>query len=330
MGRKWISCAAVASFVLASSMLAGCDIPPSKIRVKSGTAIDKLAVSPADGELYTAVKTAEDARANYRYRLEVLQGYYYRTGNGDNHEWATRELGNLNNAQWFTWEGLDKVTPASGENLTNASEAVLVEYTVTARKTWIADMQKVAAIYDQRGMSKAAEAVRRSLERLDPVYTYMYFLTAEIPPANLKPMAVIPEADQLYQRAYDLHKSGKLAPAVTVYDKERQALMLFLELVQKYPTSNKIALSAYYIADIYKEYFDENVRAVHWYQRAWQWDPNITEPARFQAATVYDIRMQDKPNAVACYRAALKDDPPRLGNFDYARKRIKDLTGKEE
>ena len=96
----------------------------------------------------------------------------------------------------------------------------------------------------------------------------------------------------------------------------------------KYPDSTRIALSAYYIADIYKEYFNENLRAMWWYERAWQWDPHVPEPARFQAATVAE-RVHDYPRAIEYYKASLEYDPPRWGNAGHARDRIEKLQAGE-
>ena len=113
----------------------------------------------------------------------------------------------------------------------------------------------------------------------------------------------------------------------TSYPKQRQALLKFRELIDKYPTSNKLAQSAYYVGEIYKEYFNENVRAVHWYRRAWQLDPNIPVPARFQAATVYDLRLQDKEKAIECYRLAIKHEQFNSSNVRYSHQRIAELSG---
>ena len=336
MNTKWISRSALLVIFVAACVPLGCkdvfhleDPAPSRTHVESGTRVDKLVVSPSDQPLYSTVVASENARVNYHYRLEVLQGYYHRVGNSDKHLWASNELNNLEKAQWFRYEGLEKVSPAAAETVNGADERMLVESVIEARTAWLAAMKKVAEAYDAKGMDLAAKSIRRAMERLDPVRTYMYFLSAEIPPADLKPMAVVQQADDLFKEAYGLFREGKYAPGITGYNKERRALSLFMKLIHDYPTSNKIALSAYYIADIYKEYWQEDVRAVNWYERAWQWDPHITEPARFQAATVYDIRMKDYPKAIECYRAALKYDPEQPGNFNYARQRIKELSGEK-
>ena len=39
--------------------------------------------------------------------------------------------------------------------------------------------------------------------------TYNYFLEAEIPPADLRPVEVIPQADQMYAKAIRLYEEGK-------------------------------------------------------------------------------------------------------------------------
>ncbi len=327
MNRKWISLGALAVLV---SMLAGCDTPPGLVEVANGTPVDKLVVSPTDAPLYQAVLAAENARANYKYRLDILQSFYNRMGNADKYHWANLEIKNLNRAQWFRWEGLEQVTPAPGEAINNDNEAWLVEQVISARNAWKKNMAAVATLYDERNMDTAARTVRRAVERLAPVNTYNYYLSSEIPPADLQAKESIPAANALFDEGMKLYKDGKILPAITDYRKEHQAIEKFQQLIHDHPASDRIGLAAYFIAEIYKEYFNENVRAVHWYERAWQWDPNITQPARFQCAVIYDLRMKDYPNAIKCYRLCLKYDVDRLGNFDFARKRLKDLTGSEQ
>lgn len=328
MKTKWISLAALSAMAFAITGF-GCDRPAPVVRDSLGRPITELGVTPQDPPIYEAVQKAENARVNYRYRLEVLNSYYLRTGNFDKRIWAEREIANLDQAQWFKWQGIQQV-PAPGETIANADEVLLVERVVLARQDWIAAMKQVADLYAQRGMSTPERCARVALERLDPVKTYMYFLDAEIPPATLRPTASIPQANALFDEAKSLFKQGKgFVPMFgTNVPRERRALELFRQLIRDHQNSDKIALAAYYIGDIYKEYFDENVRAVAWYQRAWEWDPNVTEPARFQAATVYDKRLRNYPMAVKCYEEALRRDPPRLANFDHARERLKELTGK--
>ena len=315
--------------VVACCVLCGCDVPASPPKTAEGKAAKFVAVAP--GPELDAVTALETARVNYDYRLQVLVDYYFKVGNMDKHNWAVREKNNLAQARTFVWEGVPQVLAPTGESLADADEHVLVEYAVSARNNYIDAVEKLAAVYEHQQQAFKAGLVRNMQQRLDPVRTYMYFLEAEIPPAEMKPETVVPEADAMFKEALSLHRQGKgLLPGLTDYNKQRQALMKFLKLVHKHPRSTKIALAAYYIAEIYKEYFNENVRAVHWYERAWQWDPNVPEPARFQAATVYDIRLHNFTRAVECYRQALQHDPERWGNDATAQKRIEELTGQKK
>src|SRR5690606_33263101 len=119
----------------------------------------------------------------------------------------------------------------------------------------------------------------------------------------------------------------------------RQALARFKELIERYPTSDKIDDAAYYIGEIHKEYEKErdNTLALEWYKRAIQWDPNTPHPCRFRIATTYDYRLHERENALYWYQKVLEeeshftmaDDPDFALNTRYAQARIKELTPEE-
>ena len=311
-------------------LLAGCDRPVAELKTPQGSIIRTMPVQADDAVEVAAVTTAETARSNYRYSLGVLRDYYFKVGNKVKMDEAVKELQNLEAAQYFTFVGV-RTTPPAGQSLEGADERLLVEETVTARNEWLGALNRLRDYYRSKGNTLGTNLIENVQARFGPVHQYVFFLEAEIPGPELRPTASIPEADALYARGMKLYADGKglLGTFVTTnYEKERQAVALFRELIQKYPDSTKIALSAYYIAEILKEYFNENFRAVKWYERAWQWDPHITEPARFQAAVVYDIRLKDYPKALTCYRASIdpmNGDPWRLGNPEWARQRIAEL-----
>lgn len=310
---------------------AGCDRPPQPPKNAEGDRIEVLSVAPSDPAELQAASALEAARIGYRYRLQVLQGYYENVGNMDKLIWARREMKNLDQAQTFTWSGLPDITTPKGESVKRADEKLLVESLVASRTRYRSAVGELAEFYQRKEQPFKAALIANLLDRFDPIRTYMYFMSAEVPPVDLSPSAVLPEADRLYDEALALHEKGKglLRIAVTTsYPKQRQALLKFRELVDHYPTSNKISLSAYYIGEIYKEYFNEHLRAVQWYRRAWQWDSNLPKPARYQAATVYDIRLREHAKAVECYRLVIKHEQFNTGNVRYAHQRIRELTGK--
>jgi len=311
--------------------LSGCDTPPAAPKVKEPGSANVLTVMPDDSQEVNAVTAMETARVNYKYRLEVLEGRFLKVGDADKLNWARQELKGLQQAQTFQWDGLPEILPPeAGENIDQADERILVEWVATARGAYLTSLGELAALYERQNRTVRANIIRSIEKRFDSVRTYLYFLDAEIPGPDLRPVEVIPEAEELFDRAYKLCREGKglLHTFVTTdYKKEREALMLFRELIAKYPRSTRIALAAYYIADIYKEYFNEDVRAVKWYERAWQWDPNLTEPARFQAATVYDYRLKNVEKAVECYEAAIQHEQFNQSNVRWAQRRIQELTG---
>ncbi len=316
--------------LLACGLLTGCDLPPSPPKTANNRLPRTLTVMAGNTAEATAATSAESAKVNYRYRLTVLHTYYIRTGNLDKARWVKRETKNLDDAQTFQWSGIPEITSPTGESLANADEHLLVEYVLGARTAYLNAMRSLLAFYrDKAGDSYKAQRVSNVLDRFDPIRTYKYFLEAEMPAATLRPVQVIPEAEKMYAQAVKLHNQGKgiLGPIMTNYEKQRQALMLLLNLVNRYPQSTKIALAGFYIGEIYKEYFNENIRAVAWYVRAVEWDANLTKPARFQAAAVEDYRLYNKAKAIELYRQVIKHEQFNASNVQWAHNRIRELTG---
>jgi tetratricopeptide (TPR) repeat protein len=280
------------------------------------------------GEL-EAVSTLLAKRVDYAHRLSVLEAYYRNTGNLDKLRWARREIENLQKTTSAVDIKTDppiEIVPPEGEAVVDRDERVLIERAVAARREYLGALEALGQFYSESGQAKKAQSIDKMRTTFNHARTYMYDL-ASLPGPDLSPAVVYAEADELYAEAKRLYEEGKVLLKLTPdLEKEEQALVKFKQVIADYPNSTKIALSAYFIAEIYKEFFDENILAVHWYQRAWQWDPEIDQPARFQAATVYDMRLDNIPKAVELYRASIKHDPYRLGNDNFARGRVIELT----
>jgi hypothetical protein len=288
-----------------------------------------------DAEEVTTIYAMESARADYLNCLRLMQAYYFKIGNLDKHRWAGSEFKNVSTTRTWAWEGLPPLPEPVGADLTVETEHSLVEPLMTARRDYKAGVDAAVAMYGARGSSQEYKyrLMVNMKERLDPVRVYPYFPEVQLPPLTMRGVEMIPEAEQLFDEAKQLWgwRAGgaKIAPGITRYDRSREALVKFLTLVEEYPTSRRIALSAYYIAEIYKEYFKENALCVHWYERAWTWDPHVEQPACFQAATVYDFHLRNYAKAVECYQMSInRPDPYRLANPSYAQGRINALMGK--
>lgn len=304
---------------------------PSPPRPSLFKRLKVLTVSPSpDTDVELRAATAiEKSRVNYMFHLNVLKDYYERIGNIGKLTWATREISNLQQARTFQWRGVPAFRPPDREPLEEPDERLLVENVVRDRRNYQTAVIKLLAHYERRNLTFKADVIRNMQERLYPFRTYMYFLSAEIPPADLKTDRVIPEADELYLEARNLHEQSKgivLFRIGVSFPKQRRALALLTELMRRYPHSTRAPMAAFFIAEIYKEYFQENLRAVKWYERAWQWDPNIPVPARFQAAVIHDLRLRNTKEALRCYRLVERYETFDSDNVNFARDRIKVLT----
>jgi tetratricopeptide (TPR) repeat protein len=295
-----------------------------------GCSAKVIQVDPADVAELEAVSRLKEKRVDYAHRLSVLEAFYRNTGNLDKLRWARRESENLrqttNAVEIRTPEPIE-IVPPEAEPVVDRDQRVLIERIVRARKDYLQALERLEQLYAQTNQAQKLQRVREMQQTFNHARTYMYDLSAALPAADLTPAVVHAEAEQLYAEAYRLYQEGKVLLKLTPdLEKEEQALVKFKKLIQEYPDSTRIALAAYFIGEIYKEFFDENILAVRWYQRAWQWDPEIDQPARFQAATVWDLRLHNVPKAVELYRASILHDPERLGNARFARARINELT----
>ncbi len=149
------------------------------------------------------------------------------------------------------------------------------------------------------------------------------------PQVATEPNAPPSSADALYAEARTLEE--KAGPLRVVRDKDllKMALNKYNELIDKYPTSNKISDAAYRMGNIY-EYLGDYPNAVKNYQRAYQWNPETPTLARFKAAYVLDTKLGRRTEALQIYQEALAKSGSSSEHIvwvEYAQKRVKELTG---
>jgi tetratricopeptide (TPR) repeat protein len=107
--------------------------------------------------------------------------------------------------------------------------------------------------------------------------------------------------------------------------KLRQALGVFNEVIQKYPSSDKIDDAAYHAGLIYEHLKDYELAAVY-FQRTFQWNEATPYPARFRAAQVMDQKLRMRKEALALYKLAVEKESRYVENTEYAQIRIKALS----
>ena len=313
--------------------LAGCDRPPTprKYLVMPITSVDVNRNDPSEVAL---VSDYIRARADYDQALDFLFRFYDTHHDQAGMRWVKREYKNLMDAQVFKYAGVAPAGNANEALPADSRESMLVENVVATRLAYLTASQLVAEHYAQQGPEDNAKAADSVVKRFDHIRTYFYLAEAEFPSWHLRPLDPIVPANELFERALTLHEKGKGFLKVfffmTDYGKQRQALSLFKQVITDYPTSDRIALSAYYVGEIYKEYFHEDLRAVRWYELAFTWGPNIMLPARFQAATVYDLRLNNKDRALDLYKRVLVHETFNKSNTAFASKRINEIRAEAE
>lgn len=211
--------------------------------------------------------------------------------------------------------------------IAEAQEVDLVEALVESRALYHRNLELLRDYYRARGYAMKEKWAAFELEGLRSVKAFRYVLDAEIPSDALRASDSIPEADALFAQGEELmRRGGHNVPILYRQDLMIQAAATFRDMIERYPTSDKIDDAAFLCGEIHKEYLkDQEVIAVRWYERAWTWDPNTPHPARFQAALVYDYRLHDRSRALELYREVAGREE---GGADarFAIRRIGELT----
>ncbi len=209
-----------------------------------------------------------------------------------------------------------------------AQEVDLVEELLTHRAMYHRMLRQLHDYYESHGREQKRRWAAAELDALGRVRPFKYLLSAEIPAQDLQPIDSIAEADAMYQRGTRLMKEGGHGvPALYREQVMLDALGVFVELIRKYPSSDKIDDAAFWCGEIHKEYLkDQEPLAVRWYERAYTWDPDTPHTARFQAAVTYDFRMHDRARALELYRQVVDLESHNKSNVAFAVRRIHELT----
>jgi hypothetical protein len=212
--------------------------------------------------------------------------------------------------------------------LAEAQEVDLVETLVRHRTAYHQSLQNLRAFYESRGYHTKQTWAEFELERLRAVKPFRYLMDAEVPAEALHATDVIPEANERFAAAQQrLREAGHGIPGVYNQTTMIEVAEDLRQLIQDYPSSDKIDDAAFLLGEIHREYFDDqDLLAVTWYERAWTWDPNTPYPARFEAAKVYDFRLHDRARALELYREVVQHETAYGAHTRFATQRIHALT----
>jgi len=218
--------------------------------------------------------------------------------------------------------------PAPVISMANAGETDLIEQVAMNRNAYRQGLELLIRYYTRTGNNMKMEWAQKELKGLEAIPQYNYIVQAHVAGSNLKASTSVPEADALYDEAFQIEKN---AGPLFLKDDDmlRMALNKYNLLINKHPSSDKIDDAAFRAAGIY-EHFKDYTLAVSYYQSAYQWDRYTTLPAKYKAAYVLDRKLQRRAEALDLYRQVVTEEFLAPSYREFAQARIAELTKGEE
>jgi len=229
--------------------------------------------------------------------------------------------------------GKGQLVPAqTGAAVTAAKisgEVDIVEQAVGNRQGYRQSLAMLVEYYSSTGNNMKLKWARKELKALDTIAKYKYVVEAEVAGPDLKASTPIPEADKLYEEALMLQRKAEQLFIIKDDNRLRLTLDKYDQVIRKYPSSDKIDDAVFKAGEIY-DYFRDYTIALLCYQRAYQWNPQTTYPARFKAAFTLDKRLHRRAEALELYQEALEKDGQQYPEWRrLADQRIRELTKQE-
>lgn len=215
--------------------------------------------------------------------------------------------------------------PPSGKPGTPNGDAELVERLIGNRKEYQATLVSLYEHYTKVGDRERAKWVEEEVKAFHLIPKPSYRLDIlDVPPPTLEAKANVKEANDLYKEAME-YKDRGFGTDYTL--NQKRAELRLQEVLQKYPTSDKIADVAYQLGDLYEgRAFRQYGRSAAYFERSFQWRKGSVTDARLRAARLYDRQLNERAKAIDLYRDVIAHDtdPARIRE---AEKRLAELTG---
>jgi hypothetical protein len=205
------------------------------------------------------------------------------------------------------------------------SDVELVERANTARKEYELSLKKLWQFYKRTGDKQRVKWVEDELMGFHLLHKPSYNLDVQdVPPPSLEAKTNVREANDLYKAAMEYKGKGIGTEYVL---NMRRAELLLREILDKYPSSDKISDVAYQLAEIYESRaYKQYDRAARFFERSFQWKKGTSTDSRLRAAVLYDKQLNERGKATTLYKDVVEHDtdPDRI---KIAEKRLTELTG---
>ncbi|MBX9628436.1 MAG: hypothetical protein K2X82_31860 [Gemmataceae bacterium] len=205
------------------------------------------------------------------------------------------------------------------------SDVEAVERALAARKEYEASLRKLREHYEKAGDKQRLKWSEDELMGFHLLFKPSYNLDVQdVPPPGLEAKSNNREANDLFREAMKYKEKGFGSDYVL---NQRRAELLLREVLEKYPSSDKIADVAYQLADLYEgRAYKQYDRAARYYERSFQWMKGSRTDARLKAAVLYDRQLNERSKAIELYRSVVEHDTDQE-RIKQAEKRLAELTG---
>ncbi len=217
----------------------------------------------------------------------------------------------------------DKLPPAAS----GSSDIALVERCINARKEYENSLKALYEHYVRVGDKQRAAWAERELMAYHLAWKPSYNLDVkDVPPPTLEARVNVKEANDLYRMAMEYKGKGLGDDYIL---NMRRAELLLREILEKYPSSDKIGDVAYQLGDIYESRaYKQYDRAAKYFERSFEWAKGSRTDARLRAAILYDRQLNERSKAMELYRSVIDHDtdPNRIRQ---AEKRLAELNSRK-
>lgn len=217
--------------------------------------------------------------------------------------------------------------PGSGSPA-SAQDVEVVERAITARREYEKSLRALHEHYLKIGDKQRMQWAEQELVGYHLLFKPSYNLDVkDVPPPTLSAEVNVREANELYRAAVEYKGRGSGNEFIL---NQRRAEILFREILEKYPNSDKIAEVAYQLGDLYEgRAYKQYDRAAKYYERSVQWVKGSRTDARLRAATLYDRQLNERAKAIELYRDEIAHDID-AERIKVAEKRLAELTGQRK
>jgi hypothetical protein len=205
------------------------------------------------------------------------------------------------------------------------SDVEFVKRTIAARKEYEDSLKELRSHYVKAGDKQRTDWTEQELMAFHLMHKPSYNLdVSDVPPPTLEATLNIKEANELFKHAMEYKGKGLGNDFIL---NQRRAEVLFRDLLEKYPNSDKIGDVAFQLGEIYESRaYKQYDRAARYYERSFQWVKGSQLDGRLRAAILYDRQLNERSKAIELYRGVVEHDI-HAEHIKLAQKRLEELTG---